>query len=163
MGIQDDQSMQVRLRVAEPDDEQAVALLAGQLGYPSTPAQVRRRLAAIQGREEHFVILAVSPENRPVGWMHAFIALRLQSDLFAEIGGMVVAEEHRGRGIGARLLAAAEDWARSKAMAKVRVRSNVIRDRTHGFYLDRGYRQRKTAHVFEKTIHETSTGPAHPE
>ncbi len=119
---------------------------------PSTPEQVRRRLAALKGRKDHFVAFAVTPENRPVGWVHAYLALRLQSDFFAEIGGMVVAQEIRGQGIGASLLAAVEKWARSKAAAKVRVRSNVIRSRAHGFYLQRGYRLGKTSNVFEKCL-----------
>lgn len=144
--------MEIRVRGLEPGDEPAVAGLAGQLGYPSTPEQIRRRWTALQGREEHFTAVAVLHDNRPVGWVHAFLALRLQSQLFAEIGGMVVAEDHRSGGIGAAMLRAVEAWARSKTVTRIRVRSNVIRARAHDFYLNHGYEQGKTSHVFEKRL-----------
>jgi GNAT superfamily N-acetyltransferase len=149
--------MQTRIRAPEPGDEVEVAALAAQLGYPSSPEQVGRRLSALKGRQEHFVAFAVTPDNRPVGWAHAYLARRLQSDVFVEIGGMVVAQEIRGQGIGASLLAAVEVWARSKASAKVRVRSNVIRGRAHAFYLQCGYQQGKTTHVFEKRLDDAPT------
>ena len=144
--------MQLRVRTPEPGDAGELAELAGQLGYPSSPDQIRRRVADLEAREDHFVALALTPDNKPVGWVHGYLSLRLQSDSFAEIGGLVVAENHRGRGIGALLLGAVEEWARSKNLTKVRVRSNVIRGRAHGFYLQHGYRQGKTSHVFDKSL-----------
>jgi hypothetical protein len=37
-----------------------------------------------------------------VGWIHAFVAHGIESDAFAEIGGMVVSQKHRGIGITKR-------------------------------------------------------------
>ena len=66
--------------------------------------------------------------------------------------GVVVSERVRGQGIGRQLCKAAEDWARAQGVARLRVRSNAIRGRTHAFYLRDGYAQVKTSAIFEKTL-----------
>ena len=144
--------MAFHLRVPRAGDASALADLAGQLGYPSSVAQIRQRLAALDKREDHCILVAADEDNRPIGWIHAFIAWRLESGSFAEVGGLVVTETLRSQGIGAALLAAAEAWARAAGATAIRVRSNVVRRRTHGFYLDLGYQQGKTAHLFGKDL-----------
>jgi len=61
-----------------------------------------------------------------------------------------VAEAQRSGGVGAALVAAAEEWARVKLCARIRVRSNVVRERTHRFYERLGYRVVKSQKVFDK-------------
>jgi hypothetical protein len=48
------------------------------------------------------------------------------------------------------LLAAAEAWAREQGFASMRVRSNVLRERAHRFYLREGYLEKKRQAVFLK-------------
>jgi GNAT superfamily N-acetyltransferase len=134
------------------EDMDAVAKLCGELGYPSSPQAVADRLEQFIDHEDHLVIVAAEDPGEPVGWIHAFLAHRLESDTFAEIGGMVVAEGHRSMGIGATLLQKTEAWARLKGVPAIRVRSNIVRERAHRFYLCSGYSQGKTAHIFEKVF-----------
>ena len=84
--------------------------------------------------------------------MHVFVCHLLESDPYAEIGGLVVDERHRGSGIGQRLLEQAETWGRAKACASIRLRSNIIRKEAHEFYLQRGYTITKTQHAFAKNL-----------
>ena len=84
--------MQFQLRAPCSGDEAALAELAGQLGYPALPEQIARRLAALGDSQADFVLVAADGAGRPIGWVHAFMALRLESDAFGELGGMVVAE-----------------------------------------------------------------------
>jgi GNAT superfamily N-acetyltransferase len=72
--------------------------------------------------------------------------------LQAEIAGLVVDETARGGGIGRRLLEAAEQWARSHGCRAIRVRSNVVREGAHAFYVREGFREIKTQKVFEKGL-----------
>jgi len=52
----------------------------------------------------------VSVEDKTItGWIHVFAALRLESDSFAEICGLVVKEEFRNKGIGKELVKASEN------------------------------------------------------
>lgn len=142
----------ITIRKPVRDDVEKLAELAGQLGYPSTATEMTRRLARIRDDARHVVLVAADGDNNPVGWIHGRVVDQVESNPFVEIAGMVVAEEHRSIGIGARLLNKVEDWARSTGVARIRVRSNVKRKRAHAFYVQAGYEQTKKSMVFEKAV-----------
>src|SRR6267143_1648700 len=95
---------------------------------------------------KHAAFVAESPDAATgvVGWVHVSVAHLLESDIRAEVNGLVVAEGQRSAGAGARLLAAAEEWARKHGCKGMSVRSNVIRERAHKFYERNGYEHYKT-------------------
>jgi GNAT superfamily N-acetyltransferase len=139
------------LRRAEAHDASAVAALAGQLGYPTGEASMRVRLEAAQQCGTRDVIVA-ERDGRVRGWIEVVIVEALAHDPFAEIHGLIVDEEERGAGLGARLVAAAEAWALKRGLFRIRVRSNVARERTRRFYEKRGYTVTKTSNVFDKML-----------
>ena len=141
----------VTLRPARLADAPAFANLATQLGYPSSPRQVEERMARVVDDPKHLLLAAVSG-GRVVGWAHAYVCCLVESDTFAELGGLVVGESHRGKGVGAKLLEKVEEWARQKGCSAVSARSNVIRHEAHKFYAARGYDQIKTQHSFRKML-----------
>ena len=143
---------QIYLRKPDTGDEEALAVLCDELGYPSSAQEIVERLSHFLDREDHFVLVATDNSDTVVGWIHAFLAHRVETDAFAEIGGMVVSEEHRGTGIGTQLLGKAEEWARSQKVRAIRVRSNVVRELAHHFYERAGYKQTKKSHVFQKPL-----------
>jgi hypothetical protein len=53
------------------DDAAALAALAEQLGYPTTPAQVAQRLAELDASAEHAVWVAEGAGGRVAGWVRA--------------------------------------------------------------------------------------------
>ena len=87
-----------------------------------------------------------------VGWIEVGIARHLTAAPRGEIRGMVVSSEHRSRGIGRKLLAAAEAWVAGQGVATMTVRSRTSRDRAHSFYLREGYSAVKTSAVFSKVL-----------
>src|SRR5215470_16286943 len=95
-------------RPAAASDAGAIASLCGQLGYPCTAADIERRLAGAAGDSDGAVLVAASHRDGVIGWVHVRALHLLTRDACAEIGGLVVEEALRGRGIGGRLLAAAE-------------------------------------------------------
>jgi GNAT superfamily N-acetyltransferase len=137
------------IRAAEPRDVDAIAVLAGQLGYPTSSEAMAPRLAAL-GQGD--AVRVADDGGACIGWIHVSVIHLLETDTFAEIRGLVVAEAHRGGGIGEALVRAAEEWARSRGCPRVRVRSNVIRERTHRFYERLGYRVIKSQKVFDKAL-----------
>lgn len=142
----------VTIRTATLADGGALASLAGELGYPATGEEMRPRIALLLARpDEHAVLVAARGED-VAGWIHVAVTHLLESGTKAEICGLVVTERERGGGIGAQLVAAGEAWARAQGTPLMRVRSNVVRERTHRFYERLGYVTRKTSKVFEKAL-----------
>jgi GNAT superfamily N-acetyltransferase len=90
--------------------------------------------------------------GKVVGWVHVFLALRVESDQFAELGGFVVSRKYRRSGIGRQLLAAAEEWVVSRGVAKLRVRSRSDRNDARVFYEKLGFSTTKVQNVFDKPM-----------
>ena len=140
------------IREAGPADAEALAGLATQLGYPSTIEALVARLQQVRSDGAAAVFVAVDASGSVVGWTHVVRRTSLEDEPFAELAGLIVADGARGAGIGAGLLHAAEAWARGCGIAKLRVCSNVVRARAHGFYRREGYVERKRQVVFEKPL-----------
>jgi GNAT superfamily N-acetyltransferase len=142
----------IKIRRAKSTDAPQIAELTGQLGYPATTAEIAQRLRRIKPALQHAVLVAESPEQKIIGWLHVSVSPLLEVQLRAEVNGLVVAGDERSRGTGALLLRAAEHWARSRGCKNMSVRSNVIRERAHQFYLRHGYEHYKTQKAFRKSI-----------
>jgi GNAT superfamily N-acetyltransferase len=143
---------EIKIRRAKISDAGRIAELSGQLGYPAAPAEIAQRLRKIKPPLQHAVLVAESPERKVVGWLHVSVSPLLEVELRAEVNALVVANDERSRGTGALLLRAAEDWARSRGCKNTSVRSNVIRERAHEFYLRHGYEHYKTQKAFRKPL-----------
>jgi GNAT superfamily N-acetyltransferase len=85
-----------------------------------------------------------------IGWVHVYVDKLLTVGPRAEIGGLVVDEGWRSRGVGAALMQRAERWARQKGCSRVVVRSNVLRSGAHVFYERCGYQLFKQQKVYSK-------------
>ncbi len=142
----------VRVRAMKARDAGQVAALSGQLGYPSTPGEIERRLGGVSRSSDTAVLVAESPEGRVVGWAHVLGRDFLESDPYAELAGLVVDAAARRQGIGRELVSAAEGWALDRGYAAMRVRSNVTRAEARPFYERMGYAIIKSQHVYRKTL-----------
>jgi GNAT superfamily N-acetyltransferase len=138
-----------RIRIAVPEDAPAIARLSDALGYGASGNDNGQALAALIDRSDHVVFVAEDEAGAVIGWIHAFLALRLASESFVEVGGLVVGEESRRRGAGRALLRAVSDWSRDQGCLKIRVRVNAKREEAHRFYIRVGYEQVKDQQVFE--------------
>src|SRR5262249_16277043 len=127
-----------KIRRAKLADAPRMATLSGELGYPTTAAEMRTRLRAIGPPADNVVLVAHAPDGAGIGWIDARVEGLVEVPQRAEINGLVVGEEYRSLGAGARLLDEVEKWARSKKCVHMSVRSNVLRDRAHAFYERQG-------------------------
>jgi GNAT superfamily N-acetyltransferase len=130
-------------------DATAAARLSGELGYLVAPEIMQQRIDSLTA--DHTVYVACVA-GEVVGWVDVGVAQHLQSEPRAEIGGLVVASEARGAGIGRLLVERAEGWARQRGLKSVVVRSQIAREAAHRFYLREGYARTKTSAVFTKTL-----------
>jgi len=145
-------SRSVTIRRVERGDAAPVAELCGQLGYPSTTAQIGERIVWLNRCGDSQVALVACADSQVVGWIEAIVEHHLQSPAFALITGLVVREDVRGLGVGKKLCEGVERWSREKGLGVVRVTSRSTREAAHRFYLRDGYRQIKTSAVFEKIL-----------
>lgn len=139
------------IREATIHDSEGLALLSDQLGYASKTPEIHLRLEALLKNSDHCVVLA-HKEEKILGWIHGFYALRVESDPFVEIGGLVVDSGYRKMGIGKLLISRIDLWAETKQCKDVRVRCNIVRKESHLFYEGLGFVENKVQKIFGKKL-----------
>ncbi|HEY2460348.1 MAG TPA: GNAT family N-acetyltransferase [Candidatus Acidoferrum sp.] len=150
----------LRIRRARAGDASQLADLSGQLGYPSTPAEIAKRLRRLRPASLHAVFVAETSDSTAgrardrlvIGWLHVSVEHLVEVGTRAEVNSLIVADGQRSLGAGAQLLKAAEEWALTHGCKSVSVRSNVVRDRAHKFYERNGYEHYKTQKAFRKPL-----------
>lgn len=141
----------VRLRPPRPTDAPALAVLAGELGYPTDEEQLLGRLASLSPTDAA-VIVAVDAADAPIGWCQVELFRTLVEPLSALIVGLVVGEVNRSEGVGVALLEAAEGWARARHCRRMVVATRITRERAHRFYAREGYAVNKTSYFLDKPL-----------
>jgi GNAT superfamily N-acetyltransferase len=145
--------MRVLIRSAAAGDAEAMASLARQLGHPGVDAVwIAQRLATLDAEGLGAVLVAVAADGRVLGLAQLLPQQFLVEPPFVELIALVVDAAARGRRVGAALLAAVEDWARQRGFPGVYVRSNVVRERAHRYYLREGYLEQKRQAIFFKPL-----------
>ena len=142
----------IKIRKVRAGDAVRVAELSGQLGYPTPAKEMARRLRGVLKERNGACFVAETKEHGVVGWVHVSMTPLLEVERRAEVNGLVVDETIRSQGAGWLLLDAGEKWAKTQGCRGMSVRSNVLRERAHGFYLRHGYEHYKTQKAFRKTL-----------
>jgi GNAT superfamily N-acetyltransferase len=132
-------------------DSARLAELSGVLGYPTISSSLAPRLNRLLARVEDAVFVAEA-ESGVVGWIHGAEQELLESGMRCEILGLVVDPACRRQAVGSRLVAALEQWAASRGLKQMTVRSNVTRAESHPFYERLGYLRTKTQHTYRKAL-----------
>jgi GNAT superfamily N-acetyltransferase len=144
-------TLAVEIRGITEDDAAAAAALSAELGYPADTGTMRARIERLSATADHG-LFAAWQGTRVIGWIHVLAAHHLQGDPRAEIGGLIVTADARSTGVGALLVQRAEQWAREHGFDAILVRSQIMREAAHRFYLREGYERTKTSAVFTKKL-----------
>lgn len=147
-----DKSNFVTIRRGRTSDAARLAKLSGQLGYPATATQILERIHRLKTDTRNALLVAETRDAGVIGWAHVSVNYLLEVGTRAELNGLIVEESVRSLGAGAKLLEAAERWARERGCPVMSVRSNVIRERAHKFYERNGYEHYKTQKAFRKAL-----------
>jgi GNAT superfamily N-acetyltransferase len=125
--------MDLTIRDAQAPDAPAIAVLLGQLGYPSAPSAVERRLERLRIVGDRILVAEV--DGQAVGLAHLQVTPALELDgPAAKIGALVVDGAHRGRGVGRALVEAMEAEARARGCELLFLTTAERRDEAHAFY-----------------------------
>ena len=135
------------IREAVTADSIAINAISKELGYKEQVQEVANDFIKTI-IESDIDKLFVFEENEIRGWIHFFIANRVASTSFLEIGGLVVSSEFRKKGIGKKLVKYAIKWANERNL-KTRVRCNSKRASSHEFYSAIGFSKTKEQYIFE--------------
>src|ERR1700676_5362345 len=94
----------VEIRVANDKDTFALASLITELGSPTSPEEMQRRVERLRGRSDVNAFVALA-EGSIVGMAGLLVTPSfVRSTPDGQIIALVVAETHRGRGIGRELM-----------------------------------------------------------
>jgi GNAT superfamily N-acetyltransferase len=126
--------MTISVRDANSADAEALARLCGQLGYPTEPRIMPPRLARLASDPHARCLVAtVGDEVAGLATVHLRYTLNHEAPI-AQLTLLVVDEQHRTRGIGRVLVAAAEEWSRVHGAKRFVVTTALRRADAHAFY-----------------------------
>jgi GNAT superfamily N-acetyltransferase len=127
------------IREASQDDAAAVAVLLGELGYPTSPDQAAERIGRIAADPSTWVIVAeVESELAGLGALHVQNLVE-RDEPGCEVAGLVVGQRFRRQGIGELLMQALEDEARRRGGKFMVLNTAHRRADAHAFYEALGY------------------------
>jgi N-acetylglutamate synthase-like GNAT family acetyltransferase len=91
------------VREASIGDADGISQVSSCLGYTqSSTEESKKRLEEVLASDTDIVWI-YQDGTKIKGWIHLFVALRLASEKFAEIGGLVVDQSHQRSGIGRKI------------------------------------------------------------
>ena len=132
--------MTAAIRIAEPNDADAIARLLVELGYRVTSASIGKTLAAMQSDRDP--VFVATSKGTVVGMVALNVTRWIQLEKpIARIPAMIVQEDHQRRGIGRRLIEHVVNHARQLGCGAVELTSANDRSDAHAFYREIGFEQ----------------------
>lgn len=147
--------MDVRIRDAEACDAQPIAVLLGQLGYPTTAASVEARLERLRIVGDRVVVAELDAVVVGLAQLHVSPTLEYERPA-AKLAALVVDEAHHGRGVGRALVEAMEAEARARRCELLFVTTAGRREDAHEFYRRVGLEE--TGKRFAKSLAYENAG-----
>ena len=136
------------IRDATPDDARNLRQLLLQLGYSLDENETQQKIRAYS-LEGNKILVAESSEG-----LAAFISLHIfvcfhSPGSIGRITAFCVDENHRAKGIGAKMLTEAESYFRKNNCYRIEVTSNNRRVEAHEFYRKKGYSENSKKFVLD--------------
>ncbi|PSL43234.1 ribosomal protein S18 acetylase RimI-like enzyme [Salsuginibacillus halophilus] len=131
----------MEIRQAATRDVKQIAQLLEQLGYPTTIERLHQRIKVIEAHPNHDIFVCETQEGI-VGMIGLNTGLfYVQDGSYVQISALVVDQNHRGQGIGKKLLEEAEQWADKKgaAVTTLNIDKHVEHRTPQQFYTKMGY------------------------
>ena len=143
-------NVDLKIRDGKLSDGAELAALVCQLGYETTSAEMESRLISILNDPRYKTLVALNNDKicGMIGTVSA--SSYLHSDLSGRIIALVASKELRQRGIGARLIAAAEKNCIQRGIIRVTLTTRFDREKAHEFYEKIGYA--RTGFRFAKNL-----------
>lgn len=132
------------------DYEEIQNICEHDLGYKCDRELVKVRLANLDNDRE--CVFVADKDNKVIGFIHVEKYDILYAASMVNVLGLAVSDEFRKQGIGKKLLSKAEEWAKCKGIAMMRLNSGITRKDAHEFYRNMGFDNEKTQLRFIKSL-----------
>ena len=143
----------LQIRKCCMNDLERVTALLREFGYPTTLSVMKERMQDMENDSLHCTLVA-ELDNEVVGMvgLRQISSYYKQKECITEITALIVSEQLRGNGLGKRLVASAEEWARQQGCNQLFLRSGnrVERAPAHAFYRHIGFE--KSGYRFNKAL-----------
>src|SRR5437870_5634555 len=127
------------VRPAETSDLEALAELMTELGYPTRTSEMQMRWEIIAKDPRYRTFVAVY-EGKICGMIGTFSYYTYEhNNAGGRIIALVVSKGARGRGIGRRLIGAAEHDFAQRNIRRIAINARFEREDAHRFYEGAGY------------------------
>lgn len=134
------------LRLASPGDAEAIAALLTEEGYPAGTSDIVARLERFSTENSQVIVAGL--EGEVLGFIAFHLLPRFEhGDHVARILALVVAGGARERGVGGRLMEAAEIVAMEAGAAFIEVTAGHHRPEARRLYESLGYDASVTAYL----------------
>ena len=129
----------IEIRRADESDTNALASLVAERGfdYPTEISLVRERFSDLHRAGDYILVAVYNSKIIGMALLHRTHFLHRPPD--GRIVSLVISETYRSRGVGARLIGAAESVFRNWGCGRVEVTSGAVREAAHRFYVRAGY------------------------
>ncbi len=132
--------MNIEIRRCMVSDAHGIYELCRQeLGYDFSEEQVEKNIRRLIVSRENLLMVAVDSEEKVVAFIHANNHDPIYAPPMKDIVAVAVSPEHRNHGLGGRLVAEVEKWARETGAKGVRANSDVRQKNALLFYKNLGY------------------------
>jgi GNAT superfamily N-acetyltransferase len=143
-------STDLRVREARAGDAEAVALLLGELGYPSNVADVKERMSAALADPSSHLLVAVSGSEVRGFASACLMPFFPNGSQILRITALTVAEGARRSRVGSVLIEHADELARQLGASALEVTAAERRRGAHAFYQNLGF-ARTSSRYFRPT------------
>lgn len=149
------------MRPMTTEDLPAARILLSHLGYTLDAHELHHRYQAVAQSADHTLMVA-EEDSSVIALCHVYARAALDKPPEAIVQAVVVDPAHQGRGIGRKMMAAAERWAVEHGFTSVALASHVSRSDAHTFYEALGYQRTATSHLFRKIIQVNERQDSYP-
>src|SRR5690625_323101 len=131
----------VLIKKAVQKDISQLAVLMGELGYPTTTEEMESRFLKINSNPLYSTQVA-EKNGVIVGMIGMMLGFHYEkNENYVRIVALVVDSEYRKQGIGEKLIEKAEEWAKEQRANRIALNSGnrSERDDAHHFYIRLGF------------------------
>lgn len=136
-------------------DLPAARSLLAQLGYEIAADELALRFNAVRAAGGDHALMVGKSGGAVVALLHIFARPAIEKPAEAIVQSLVVDETLRGQGLGAAMMAHAEDWAQERGFKTIALHTQTHRHDARAFYGKLGYDEIAEAVLVRKPVIDT--------